>query len=241
MSADEEKPITQHLEDLRKCLIRSLLGMVAGAILTFNYISPVIEFLEQPLLQALPPDRMHLYFTGIADKFMTYFKVGLLMSFLVSMPFILYQVWIFVSPGLYRHEKKFALPFVIFSFVSFVAGTAFAYYVVLPTGFDFLIHFGGDRDQPMITLTEYFGFTLKMLFALGLVFEMPVVMVVLGKFGIVNASMLSNYRRHAFIAIAVISAIATPTPDAMSMCLVMFPMYLLYEISIIGVRLVENR
>ena len=239
--SDEEKPITQHLEDLRKCLIRSLLALVVGAALTFNYIGPVMEFLEEPLLQALPPDRMHLYFTGIADKFMTYFKVGLLLSFCVTMPFILYQIWIFVSPGLYRHEKKFALPFVIFSCLSFLAGVAFAHFVVLPTAFDFLIHFGGDRDQPMITLTEYFAFTLKMLLALGLVFEMPVIMVVLGKFGVVNAPLLKKYRRHAFVAIAVIAAIATPTPDAMSMLMVMMPMYLLYEISIIGVRVVGGK
>ncbi|MBI1861810.1 MAG: twin-arginine translocase subunit TatC [Deltaproteobacteria bacterium] len=238
---DDEKPLWQHLDDLRKCLVRSLLAMVVTGGATFSYIDEVMEFLEEPLLKSLPPERMRLYFTGITDKFMTYFTVGVLISFCAALPYILYQVWIFVSPGLYRHEKKFVFPFVFFSFLSFAAGVAFAYYVILPAGFDFLIHFGGDRDQPLITLTEYFSFTLKMLFAIGAIFEMPVVLVILGKLGIVTAEFLSQYRRHAFLVISVIAAIVTPTPDALTMCMVMGPMYVLYEISIIGVRIVGGK
>lgn len=241
MSPDEEKPLWQHLDDLRKCLIRSLIAMIIAAALTFSYIQQVMEFLEQPLLHSLPPDRMHLYFTGITDKFMTFFSVGLLISFCVALPYILYQVWNFVSPGLYRHEKRFVFPFVFFSFASFITGIAFAYYVILPAGFDFLIHFGGDRDQPIITLTEYFSFTLKMLLAIGAIFEMPVVLMILGKMGVVTPEFLSHYRRHAFVIISVVAAVVTPTPDILTMLMVMVPMYILYEISIIGVRIVGGK
>ncbi len=241
MAGDEEKPLWQHLDDLRKCLIRSLLALIVGVALTFRYIEPVMRFLEAPLIKYLPVDNQHLYFTGITDKFMTYFTVGLLVSFCLTSPFILHQVWLFISPGLYRHEKRFAIPFVFFSVLSFFLGGAFAYYIVLPTGFEFLINFGGGEEKPIITLSEYFSFTLKMMGAIALVFEMPVVLVVLGKLGIITAAFMQHYRKHAFILISVLSAVVTPSPDALSMVMVMAPLYVLYEISIVGVRLVQPR
>lgn len=236
----DEKPLWQHLDDLRRCLTRCLSALLIGLVLVFRYIDKVMEFLEAPLVRYLPAERQHLYFTGVTDKFMTYLKVGCLVSFCLTSPFILYQVWLFVSPGLYRHEKRFAIPFVFFSLLSFAIGIAFAYYVILPTGFEFLMNFGSNRDVPMITLGEYFSFTLKMMVALGLIFEMPVVIVILGKLGIVTASGLAHYRRHAFVVISLVSAIATPSPDAISMILVMVPLVVLYEISIMAVRFVSS-
>src|SRR3989338_53861 len=217
----EETPLWQHFDDLRRCLIRSIVALVIGMAITYRYIDQVMRFLEELILKHLPPERMHLYFTGITDKFMTYLTVGLLVSFCLTSPFILYQVWLFIQPGLHRHEKKFAAPFVFFSVLSFFAGAVFAYYLVLPAGFNFLLHFGGDRDQPIITLSEYFSFTLKMIVSIGLVFEIPVVLIILGRLGVVTAPFLSHYRRHAFVAISIVAAIATPSPDALSMVMVM--------------------
>jgi sec-independent protein translocase protein TatC len=158
-----------------------------------------------------------------------------LASLMLTSPFLLYQIWTFVSPALYRQERRFALPFVILGTFSFVAGLAFSYYVVIPYGYKFLIEFGGDTDEAIITLTEYFGMTLKLMLALGLVFELPVLLMLLGKFGIISAQFLNHYRRHAVFLIFVVSAIATPSPDAFTMLIVAVPLWLLYELSVVGV------
>lgn len=232
--------VWEHLDELRKVMIRSLLALIAGLTITYNFSDRIMYFLELPLLQILPPGDAHLVYTGIADKFTVYFKVSVLSSFLLVLPFILYQIWRFVSPALYAHERKFAGPFVIFGTLAFVAGLAFAYYIVIPYGYKFLIEFGGTdlnhTEKAMITLTEYYGLTIKLLLAVGLIFETPVIFVLLGRFGLVNSGMLSRFRRHAMLLSAVVAAVATPSPDAFTMLLVMVPLYLLYEISIVGVR-----
>jgi sec-independent protein translocase protein TatC len=151
-------------------------------------------------------------------------------------PYLFYEIWKFASPGLYRRERRFLLPFVGFGSGAFIAGICFAFYLVIPTGYKFLIQFGSPNERAIITLTEYFSLTLKLMLALGLIFELPVIFVLLAKFGLVTAKQLSGYRRHAFVASAVVSAVATPTPDAFTMILVMAPLYLLYEVSIIAVR-----
>jgi len=237
---DSRMPLWEHLDDLRKVLIRSLLAICVGLIITYNFSDVIVVFLQKPLLDLLPKDDQHLYYTGIADKFVVYLKVSILSSLLLVSPYILYQIWTFVSPALYRDEKKFAVPFVILGVLAFITGISFAYYVVIPYGYKFLIEFGSPTDKAIITLTEYFSLTLKLMLAIGLVFELPVVLILLGKFGIVNAEMLAGFRRQAALIISVASAIATPSPDAFTMLIVMVPLYLLYELSIIGVRITNK-
>lgn len=232
----------EHLDELRGALIRSFLAIGLGMCLTYTYAGRIMLFLEKPLLDVLPKDQAKLYFTGVADKFVIYLKVAMLASVVLTLPYLLFEVWRFVAPALYRHEKKFVAPFLFLGTLAFFIGMAFSYFVVIPYGYKFLIEFGADSptEQAIITLTDYFDLTIKMLLALGLVFELPVAMVLLGKIGIVRADFLKRYRRHAFLVISLGSAILTPSPDAFTLVLVMVPLYLLYELSIIGVGLVQK-
>lgn len=233
---DFRMPLWEHLDELRKGLVRSLLAVGVAMIATYNYCEPIMEFLERPLLDLLPEGERHLYYTGIADKFVIYFKVSIIAAFAAVSPYILYQVWRFISPALYSHERKFAVPFLTMGTCSFFIGVAFAYYVVIPYGYKFLIEFGSGNDKAIITLTDYFDITLKLMLALGLIFEVPMVLMLLAKIGLVNADALARYRRHAALVCGVIAAIATPSPDAFTMLIVMVPLYLLYEFSIVGIR-----
>jgi len=229
-------PLWEHLEELRLRLFYSVIGLAVGFCVTYAYSDWLILWLEKPLLNILPEGQKHLYFTGITDKFVVYLQVSLLAAVALMSPFLFYQLWRFVSPALRDSERRFVFPFVIFASFSFLSGLAFAYYIVVPYGYEFLLHFGGAQDQALITLTEYFSLTLKLLLAIGVIFEVPVVLVLLGKVGIVNDEFLRQNRRYAVVASAVVAAIATPSPDAFTMLIVMAPLYLLYEISIVGVK-----
>lgn len=237
---DDTMPLWQHLDQLRNVFVKCLIALFLGICITFHWSEVFVKFLQRPLLKILPPDQAHLYYTGIADKFLVYFKLSMLAAFILVSPYILYQVWKFVAPGLYKNERKLIIPFILLGTVAFIIGASFAYYLVIPYGYHFLINFGSPDDRPLITLTEYFRLTLKLLFAMGLIFEVPVVLVLLAKMGIVRSEFLSRYRRHAAVLVAVVSAIITPTPDAFTMILVMVPLYILYEISILGARWVEK-
>jgi sec-independent protein translocase protein TatC len=233
---ESRMPLWGHLHELRQGMIRSLVIVSLAFCVSYSYVEPLIVFLERPLLDLLPEGNRHLYFTGLTDKFFIYLKVSFLAAACLVSPYLLYEVWRFISPALHKHERKFAGPFIFLGSFAFFVGLAFSYYVVIPFGYKFLLEFGSPTDQAMITLTEYFSLTLKMLMALGLVFEVPVVMVLLGKFGIINAPMLQKNRHYAFVVCSVVAAIATPSPDAFTMLLVMVPLYCLYELGIIGVK-----
>lgn len=229
-------PLWQHLEELRSVLVRSLLALVLGTCVTYYFSDAIVLFLETPLLGLLPTGSQHLYFTGITDKFVIYLKVSLLAAILVCAPYILFQIWTFIRPALYKNERKFATAFVSFGFFAFLLGLVFTYFIIVPYGYKFLLEFGNTNDRPLITLTEYFDLTLKLMLAIGLVFEIPVLLVLLGKMGIIDVADLVRYRRHAIIVIAIISAVATPSPDAFTMLLVMIPLVLLYEMSIVALK-----
>jgi len=233
-------PLTDHLTELRKRLVYAIaiIGVATAVVWNFNDI--IIRFLEQPLLRSLPANAQRLYFTGIGDKFFVYLKVSMFVGCVAATPLLLYQVWRFIAPGLYQNERSSVAPFVLIGSLAFYVGLAFCYYVVLPTSYGFLVKFGGD-EQAMITLTEYFGLTLKLLIALGLVFEMPVLILILVRLGILDATMLKKFRRQAFLVNAVMAAVLTPTPDAATMLLVMIPLHLLYELALFAARWFEPK
>jgi len=216
--------------------MRSVLAIFAGWCVTFYYSDYIVRYLQQPLLRVLPEDHKTLYYTGITDKFMVYMQISVLASVAITFPYLLSQLWRLLSPMLDKSQRRFAGPFILFGTTSFLVGMAFAYFVIIPMGYEYLIHFGNKEDLPLITLTEYFSLTMKIMLIAAIVFELPVVMVLLGRFGLVTHQLLSRYRRHAILVIAVVSSIATPSPDAVTLAAVMIPMYLLYELSIIGVR-----
>ncbi|MBI4403040.1 MAG: twin-arginine translocase subunit TatC [Deltaproteobacteria bacterium] len=234
-------PLWRHLDELRNRLIRCLVVLTLGTVITYAFADPLVYFLEKPLIALLPKDEPYLYFTGLADKFMVYLKVSVLAAVALTAPFLLYEVWRFVAPGLYKSERRLVVPFMFLGSIAFLLGIAFGYFVVIPYGYDFLLHFGSPREKALITLAEYFSLTTKLLLALGLVFELPVVIVLLGLFGVVDADDLVQFRKYAFVGSAVLGAIITPTTDAFTMCLVTVPLYLLYEVSIVGVRFFAKR
>lgn len=234
-------PVWEHLDELRNRLIHCLLVFVLAVFLTYQFSEPIVKFLELPLLKILPPDNAHLYFTGITDKFMVYLEVSILAAITLISPYLLFQIWRFISPGLYDHERKFMLPLLGLGTFSFLAGMAFSYYVVIPNAYAFLIQFGSENDKAIITLKEYFSLTVKMLLALGLTFEFPCVILLLVKFQILSPDTLAKYRRHAIVVIAIIAAIITPSPDAFTLLMVMVPLYLLYELSYFLSRVVNKQ
>jgi sec-independent protein translocase protein TatC len=224
-----------YLDQLRFGLLRYFFVWLAGLILCFAFAGSIARFLQQPLLQILPPGKQHLYFTGIADKFLVHVKVSFLTSLVLTLPFLLYQIWQSLGRHLFAHQKRYLFAFLFFGTLSFVAGMAFAYCVVIPLGYKYLIEFGSPNDRAVITLTRYFSLTLQILFVAGLVFELPVVLILMGRMGLVSHRFLIRYRKYAIFANTILAAIATPSPDWFTYGIILVPMILLYEVSIVGV------
>lgn len=218
------------------CLYALLVTSVIGYLVRL----PVLEFLKAPLFKSLPPEKQHLYFTGLFESFFNHLQIAMLVGVFIGSPYFIYQIWAFISPGLHGHEKKLALPFIISGTIFFFLGAAFAYYLVLPLGFKFFLEFGQPIDVPMITVKEYFSVLFRLLLLFGGSFELPVVLVLLAKVGIVNYHMLSTQRRNAIIAITLVSAIVAP-PDVMSMLLMMAPLYVFFEGAVQVIKMMEKK
>ena len=230
MSEESKLPFTTHLEELRRRLIYAVVAIVLGAIIAFLFSKQLFYFLAQPLVKILPPNQP-MIFTALTEAFFTYFKVALLAGFFLASPVVFYQLWKFIAPGLYEHEKKFVIPFVISATVFFILGGAFAYYIVFPFGFKFFLGFSTDYLKLLPKMNEYFSLSLKLIFAFGIVFEMPVITFFLAKMGVVNGEMLSSKRRYAIVLVFVVAALLTP-PDVGTQLLMAGPLILLYEVSV---------
>ncbi len=237
---EEEISLTEHLAELRNRLIISLLGVALASAACYLLIDPIFNLISDPLVAVLPPGTS-LIFTSYPEAFFTYLKLALTAGVFVSSPLILYEIWAFVAPGLYEHEKKLAIPFVFFSSLFFVGGGLFGYLVVFPTAFKFLAQFTGESFKLMPSVSEYFTLSMRLLLGFGLAFELPVLMAFLGLLGIVNPAMLRKNRKYALLIIFVIAAILTPTPDVLNQILMAGPLILLYELSIWLVQLVSFR
>lgn len=235
-SGEQTMPLWQHLDELRNVLIKSLVAVLFGFSVTYYFNSQIIQFLEAPILSVLPQGEKHLYFTGITDKFMVYLKVSFYSSMILISPFVLRQVWSFVAPALKDEERKFALPFLVGGSIAFFVGVLFAYYCVIPAGYRFLLQFGGETEKPLINISEYFSLTLQLLLGMGLLFELPVVAVILAKLGVIQLQWLIKYRPQAYLGLTVLAAVITPTPDAFTLMLVLIPLILLYELSLQLIR-----
>lgn len=239
MNDEEKQPFLSHLEELRKRLVSISIGVGAGFVICYIFSERLFQLLILPLKNVLP-EGDKLIFTNLPEMFLTYLKVSLIAGVLLSSPFIFYQLWLFIAPGLYQREKKYIFPFVIFSTILFVGGSLFGYFVVFPFGFKFFIGFSNEYVKALPSVKQYFSFSIKLLFAFGVVFELPVVVFFLAKMGIVTPELMKKKRKYAILMTFVAAAILTP-PDVITQCMMAGPLIVLYEVGIILARIAQKK
>jgi len=223
--------LLEHLDELRRRIGYSLLAIVIGFLVCWIYAKPIFAWLERPLTQFLAPGDK-LAFTGLIDPFMLYVKVGLLGGIFLASPVVLHQLWLFIAPGLYRSERRVVLPFVLFTTVFFLLGGYFGYAVAFPMVCRFLLQMGSDFKQ-VVTVNEYFSMASKVILGLGLVFELPVLILFLARLGVVNYRFLLRHFRYAIVIIFIVSAVITPTPDIATQSVFAVPMVGLYLLGVL--------
>ncbi len=229
-----------HIEELRARLMRALLVFMAGFGGAYYFSDKILAFLSQPLFKILPPEQRKLYFTSLFENFMTHLKISGYASIFFLSPYFFYELWGFISPGLYPKERKLVVPFISAATFFFIGGAAFAYYILFPVGFKFFVTYGAPTDVPMLTIDSYYGTCLKLMLLFGLGFELPVLVCLLGVLGVVNAEILRKQRQNAVIGITILSAVFAP-PDAISMIILGAPLILLYELSIYVVQWIGKK
>jgi sec-independent protein translocase protein TatC len=225
---DDLKP---HIAELRKRLMISGATMIVAFFACFAVYEPILNWMMIPV-EAVLPKGSQMVAIEVQETFFTALKVAFFSGFLVSLPVIFWQMWLFIAPGLYDNEKKFIFPFVFFATLMFLIGASFAYYIVVPFGFDFLINFGTQVVTVMPSIGKYVGFFTKLLFGFGLAFELPVITFFLAVVGIVNDKMLKDFFRYAIVFIFILSALLTP-PDVLTQFLMSGPLIILYGVSIL--------
>ena len=224
-------PLSDHLEELRKRLIRSLIALGIGTGLCYNWAESIYKELLRPLLINLP-GTSRLIFTELTEAFLTYFKVALWGGFVLASPVIFYQIWRFVSPGLYRKERKVVLASVVWSTAGFLGGMAFGYFVAIPQVFSFFLSFGRSLIVPMPSMKESLSLILRLMMIFGVMFELPLIMYLLGRAGILTTVLLRKGRKLAVVGILLLAAVLTP-PDVVSQLLIALPLYALFEAGIL--------
>ncbi|HLV27356.1 MAG TPA: twin-arginine translocase subunit TatC [Gemmatimonadales bacterium] len=228
-----EMPFLDHLEELRHRILKSLGALVVGVVIAFTLITKykVVEFLARPVLPFLMDGQ--LVYTGPADAFKIVMGLSFALGLIIALPVVLWQLWAFISPGLYRHEKRVVVPMIFFATLLFMGGVALSYLVILPLTLRFLLSFQSDVLAPFITASGYFGMATSMSLAFGAVFELPIIILALTALGIVTPQMLHKFRRHAVIVCVVLAAFITPGGDPISLAAMSIPLYLLYEFSVV--------
>lgn len=220
--------VVGHLEELRKRLWGCLVVITLASMISFAWTDQLVEWLKRPAGPAL----QRFAFFSPPEAFLAYMKVAITVGLFLSSPMILAQVWAFVSPGLTARERRYGFGFIWWGSVLFVAGGAFAYWVLLPVSLRFLLNFGGGQMEPVMSVSRYLSFTTMVILSCGAAFQLPLVMFILARLGLVSAAMLRRKWRHAVVAIVVAAAILTPTADVATLLLLVVPMLALYELSI---------
>jgi sec-independent protein translocase protein TatC len=227
-----QQSLVEHLTELRKRVIYSLFWIAAGFAASFSFSELIFNVVRAPIVPYLKTQSQGLVFTAPMDQFLSHLKVSIFAGVILTAPMWLYQVWKFVAPALYQKERRYMIAFIMAGTLLFSIGITFTYYLVLPAAFKFLLGFGGSVDVPMITINDYLSFFLTMSFAFGFAFEMPLILVLLGMLNVIDANFLRKFRRFAILIMAVLSGVITP-PDALSMMMMLVPLMLLYELSIL--------
>ncbi len=230
--AENSIPLTEHLEELRRRIIYCIVAVVALSITLYFFSDRIIQILARPIGT--------LYFFTPTEAFVARIKVSIATAVALALPFIVYQVWSFVTPALTKSERRYAFPIVVSSSILFVTGVAFAYFVVIPVGIRFLLAFASIDLQPLIGITKYLGFIVWLMLILGVVFQLPVVIFFLDRIGVVSPKGLKKKRKHVVVGVFLISALLTP-PDVITQVAMSVPIILLYEASILMVSLSHRR
>ena len=236
MDESGKMPFTEHLAELRKRLIICFVGIGVGFAIAYSFKESLFVLLMHPLKGALAPGQKLIY-TGLPEAFFVYIEVAFFGGILFAAPLILFEMWMFIAPGLYEHERRFLFPLLFLSVLFFAAGVLFGYSIVFPYAFKYLLSFDSDLVQALPSMREYLSLATTLLIAFGFIFQLPLVVTMLARLGIVTSRFLSKNRKYAFLLSFVVAAIVTPTPDVVNQCLMAGPLVILYEVSILGAKI----
>jgi len=234
---DTQETFISHLIELRSRLLRSIIAVVAVLLCLFPFAKQIYALLAAPLMKALPAGSTMIA-TDVTGTFLVPLKVTLMVAFLGALPYVLYQMWAFVAPGLYQHEKRLALPVIFSSVFLFAVGMAFAYFIVFPIAFGFFAGYTPAGVQMMTDIDKYVSFVLTMFVAFGITFEVPIVVIVLVRLGIVSLEKLRSIRGYVIVGAFIVGAIFTP-PDILSQVMLAVPLWLLYELGLLVARFIS--
>jgi sec-independent protein translocase protein TatC len=236
---DQPKPLVAHLTELRDKLLRSLLAVLIVFICLFPFANEIYAFVSEPLRSILP-EGATMIATDVASPFLTPFKLTMVAALFLAIPYVLYQVWSFIAPGMYRHEKRLAIPMMVSSVALFYAGAAFAYFVVFPLIFAFFTSVGPTDVTIMTDINRYLDFVLKLFFAFGLAFEIPIAVILSVWAGVTTPDALVKKRPYIIVGCFIVAMLLTP-PDIISQALLALPMWALFEVGVFFGRLIERR
>ena len=233
MEKESKMHFFEHIEELRKRLIYAIISIAIFFIPSYYFSKEIFDILMSPIIKTMP-EGSSLIFTRPAEGFLTYLKVAIFASFFCSFPVILYQVWSFISPGLYKNEKKIVIPFIFFGTLFFLSGALFCYLVAAPQGFRFLLgEYTTEYVKALPSIKEALAFLMSLMIGFGLIFEFPLATFILARLGVVNSQFLRKNRKYAILLSAVLAAFITPTTDAISMMFMLIPLFIFYEVGIV--------
>jgi len=231
----------EHLQELRTRLVRALLGVAVGTAVMGAFAERAYRWLMEPVIRSLPEGQQHLNFTSYLEPFFVYLKVAIYGGLFLAAPWVLWQVWLFVAPGLYKREKRVVVPFLASGTLLFYGGAAFCYFLIMPYAFPALAGIAGPDMAPILTMREQLTLVLAMMLGFGVVFEVPVLIAFLSMVGLVSADFLAKHRRVAIVVNVILAAVITPTGDPFNLALMAVPMILFYEIGVLLARLLGKK